>query len=367
MIDSTAEPGASKNINSGPGHIGPAGGEARRAVALRSAEFRKGRQRGWSRLDYMVSRAEKKGIKSLESEEARLLPLLYRSVMSSLSVARSIALDRNLLIYLENLALRSYLVVYGPRTGIFHNVGDFVMQNFPRAVREVRWHMFIAFVVLMAGIIAGYVLVISDMTYYHMFIPAELAGWRTPGVTAEELRAKELFAPWPGFVQAFIVFANALFTHNSVIGILAFSLGFALGLPTVILTAYNGLCVGAMIALHADVGLTVDFIGWLSIHGVTELLSLVLCGAAGLRVAELIAFPGWLPRLESLALHGRQAAGIAVGAVGLDFVAAILEGGFRQLINYTPGRYLFALMTAVVWLFYFTRAGREWAYVARDD
>lgn len=358
MTEAATGPALPENT-AGPKRIGPAESETGQALALRSAEFRKGRERTWRRLDYLVGRAEQKGLNSLEAEEARLLPLLYRSAVSSLSVARSIALDRNLLLYLEDLALRSYLVVYGPRTGLFQNVRDFAAWGFPRSVRELRRHMLVVFLVLMAAIIAGYALVMSDMTYYNMLIPGDLAGWRTPGVTAQELRDKELFAPWPGFVPTFIVFANALFTHNSVVGILAFSLGFALGVPTIILVAYNGLGIGAMIALHADVGLTADFIGWLSIHGVTELLALILCGAAGLRIAEVIIFPGRLPRLESLSLYGRRAAGVAVGAVGLDFVAAILEGGFRQLINNTPGRYAFALMTAAAWLYYFVRAGKD--------
>ena len=361
MSEATAGPEQPQIVDPGPRHIGSAdNGQARQAaVALRSAEFRKGREQGWRRLDYMVSRVEQKGIAALAPEEVRLLPLLYRSAMSSLSVARGIALDRNLLLYLEDLALRAYLVVYGPRTGLIQNVRNFFLKGFPQAVREVRWHIFIIFAVLLAATIAGYVLVMSDMTYYSMFVPDGLTDWRSPGVTAEELREKELFAPWPGFVQTFIVFAQFLFTHNSVIGILAFCLGFALGVPTVILVGYNGLILGAFIALHADVGLTADCLGWLSIHGITELLALVLSGAAGLRVAELIVFPGQLPRLESLSRYGRRAAGVAVGAVALDFVAAILEGGFRQLINNTPGRFIFALMTALCWLYYFTRAGRE--------
>ena len=80
-------------------------------LTLRSAEFRKGRERAWRQLDDMVSRIETGGISSLSAEELQRLPLLYRAAMSSLSVARYIALDRNLLLYLENLTLRSYLVV----------------------------------------------------------------------------------------------------------------------------------------------------------------------------------------------------------------------------------------------------------------
>ena len=54
-------------------------------------------------------------MRALSLDELERLPILYRAALSSLSVARTIALDRNLLLYLENLALRAYLAVYGPR------------------------------------------------------------------------------------------------------------------------------------------------------------------------------------------------------------------------------------------------------------
>ena len=81
--------------------------EKRAGLVLRSAEFRKSREHIWRALDDMIGRVEKHGVRELSPEEVRRLPLLYRATMSSLSVARHIALDRNLLRYLENLALRA--------------------------------------------------------------------------------------------------------------------------------------------------------------------------------------------------------------------------------------------------------------------
>ena len=340
------------------GELSFSGPDARPALALRSAEFRKGREEGWRRLDNMVGRIEKNGISNLRAEEVQELPLLYRATMSSLSVARSIVLDRNLLIYLENLSLRAYLAVYGPRVGLLESLKSFLCRGFPQYVREMKWHLAIIFAIFLAGVIAGYVLVGSDLSNFYTLVPEELSQGRGPETTAEELRKTELFAPWPGFVDTFIVFANSLFRHNSVIGIMAFGLGFALGLPTIMLITYNGLTIGAFIRLHAEKGLMFEFLGWLSIHGVTEILAIMLCGAAGLVLAEKIIFPGELPRLEGLARHGRRAASVVAGAVGLFFIAGFLEGGFRQLITDTYVRYIFALMTGVLWLLYFNKVGR---------
>ena len=84
-------------------------------IVLKSREFRKGREEGWRALEELVQRVERRGVRSLSLHELQRLPILYRAALSSLSVSRTIALDRNLLLYLENLALRAYLAVYGPR------------------------------------------------------------------------------------------------------------------------------------------------------------------------------------------------------------------------------------------------------------
>lgn len=328
-------------------------------LRLRSAEFRKGREQAWRNLDAMISRVEAKGISILSAEEAQKLPLLYRSTISSLSVARNIVLDRNLLLYLENLCLRAYMVVYGPRTSVLKSIKTFFAMDFPRTVRSMRKYLLFAFLVLAFGGIAGFVIMQYDVNYFTIIVPEDLAGGRGPDSTAEELRTEELFSPWPGFVNTFIVFANSLFRHNTMVGLLAFGLGFALGLPTLLLLFYNGLILGAFLALHAELGLALDFIAWLSVHGVTEILAILLCGASGFVIAEKILFPGSLPRLESLALYGRKAASVAAGAVLLFFIAGFLEGGFRQWINHTGGRYVFSGILAALWLRYFLKAGKE--------
>lgn len=329
------------------------------ALVLRSAEFRRGREESWRELEVFVARAEKRGVRSLSAEELQRLPLLYRSTLSSLSVARSIVLDRNLLLYLENLALRAFLSVYGPRTGVLEGGVDFLRRGFPVAVRAVRWHFLVALVCVIVGGIAGFWLTLTDEAWFSAMAPAELAAGRGPSSTRASLLEDEIFAPWPGAATAFAAMSNFLFTHNTVVGILVFSLGIAAGVPTLLLLVYQGVIFGAFLALHYNRGLTVDFLGWVSIHGVTEFCALILCGAAGLAIADRILFPGRYGRIESLAIHGRIAAQVAIGAVLLFFVAAILEGGFRQLVQSTPLRFAIGALTGIAWLAYLTRAGRR--------
>ncbi|HEY6254875.1 MAG TPA: stage II sporulation protein M [Xanthobacteraceae bacterium] len=338
---------------------GASAGAGKPKLVLKSSEFRKGREDGWRELETLVAQVERHGVRWLSLPQLQRLPVLYRAALSSLSVARTIALDRNLLLYLENLALRSYLVVYGPRISPMEGLRAFFRHDLPAAVRAARWHIVISALALLVGVAAGFMLTLQDEAWLSSLIPSELAGGRGPSSTWADLHDKEIFAPSPSLVEAFGLFANVLFSHNTLVGLMTFGLGLAAGIPTVMLNVYQGLSLGAFLALHYNRGLAVDFLGWISIHGTTELGALVLLAAGGLVIAEKILFPGRYARIENLALHGRQAALIAVGAVLMLFVAAILEGGFRQLVQSTPARFAIGLGIGALWIAYFSLCGRS--------
>jgi len=328
-------------------------------IVLKSSEFRKGRAEGWLELERLVTRVERQGIRRLSLDELQRLPILYRAALSSLSVARTIVLDRNLLLYLETLSIRAFLAVYGPRANPITGLRAFFGRELPSAVRSARWHILIATLTMLLGLVIGFMLTVQDETWFNSFVPQGLSGGRGPTSTRADLYNKEIFAPWPGLVESFGLFAGVLFNHNTLVGIMTFGLGMGIGIPTIMLTFYQGLPIGAFVALHYNRDLTIDFLGWLAIHGVTELGGLILFAAGGLVIAEKMLFPGRYSRLENLAMHGRLAGQMAVGAVIMLFAAAFLEGGFRQLVQSTPLRFAIGFGAGALWLAYFTLAGRE--------
>src|SRR4029079_13040068 len=68
---------------------------------VNSIAFRRERQATWAELEMLVARIEGDGLQELSPEDTSRLPTLYRATLSSLSVARAISLDANLLAYLE--------------------------------------------------------------------------------------------------------------------------------------------------------------------------------------------------------------------------------------------------------------------------
>lgn len=276
--------------------------------------------------------------------------------MSSLSVARSISLDANLLAYLESLGLRAYFVVYGVRASLGQVLARFFRRGLPAAVRRTRWSNALAAFLLLAGVATGWAVTAKEPAWFEAFVSSAMAQGRTPDATREEL-AEKIFDK-PGTADQLTAFATFLFTHNARIGMLCFALGAAFGVPVALLLFYNGLAVGAICAVYGGKDLTIEFLAWLAIHGTTELTAIVLCGGAGFHLAGAMINPGRRTRLAALKEKGRTATTLVIGAVVMLLVAALLEGLGRQLIIDTTARMAVGCIMFVLWLAYFAFAGR---------
>ena len=313
------------------------------------AGFRSDREADWKAFEALLTRAEKRSPKALSEEELLSLPVLYRSALSSLSVARATSLDKALVAYLESLCLRGYLYLYGARRGIGRRLADFFLQDWPAAIRDLWGETLASAGLMVVGFIAGFRLVAMDKTWYDAIIPPDLAQGRGPDASPEMLR-NMLYSGGDQFLSGFAAY---LFTHNVQVSILAFALGFALCVPTVLLVLFNGCMLGALFQVYWSKGLGVELGGWLAIHGTTELFAITLAGAAGMRIGTAIAFPGELTRLAAAARAGRVAAAAMVGVTVMLLFAGVLEGVGRQTITSDVARYAIGGGMLVLWLVYF--------------
>jgi uncharacterized membrane protein SpoIIM required for sporulation len=333
------------------------------AFELKSSQFRRERQETWKELERVVERIERRGARKVDPDDLNRLPVLYRSTASALSVARAISLDKNVLEYLENLVGRAYLTVYGVKRSPAEAVAQFLGRRFPATVRRYGGYLAVSISLLGLGVLCGNLLTLHDRNWYYGLVPDAVAQGRDPSATTASLREVLYFEPddgpearLGGMLQ---LFASFLFTHNAKIAIVAFALGFAAGVPTSFLLFYNGLTLGAMAALYQSRGLGPEFWAWVLPHGVTEFLAVSLCGMAGLVIGRALVFPGERSRLDNLADRGREMAFVVIGAVILLFVAALIEGVFRQLVHDEVVRWSVAAGTALMWLAYFMGAGRR--------
>jgi len=324
---------------------------------IRSARFRKEREADWKRLEALVTQAESQGLRRMSFGEARDLAALYREATTSLAIAREISLDKGLLLYLEALTARAYLSVYAPQESARGVIARFMRKSGPVAMRKSWFFVLLGFLSMGLGGLAGYLLYFDDPAWFYVLMPPELGGGRGPDASTEYLRSV-IYQDDPDG-SGLGAFATYLFSHNTRIAIFVFGLGVFLCAPAILLTFYNGLIIGAFVALHVDRGLGWDLFGWLSIHGVTELSAICIACGGGIQLGAAVLFPGQHTRAESLRIAGRDAAKLAIVAALMLIAAAFLEGFGRQLIQDVDMRLFIGWSIGAVWLAWFALVGKQ--------
>lgn len=325
------------------------------AASLRSDRFRLERETDWRRLEGIVEALEKNRLRRVADEDLLALPVLYRQAASSLAVARETSLDAATLAYLEALVRRAWFQVYGPRTSLLGWLRRFLGGGWSEAVRAIWLELCAALAAMIAGTAVGWLLVARDSDWYYALVPAQFGDSRRPGASREAL-AESLAGQADG--EGLTLFATYLFSNNAGVAIMAFALGFAFGVPTLLLLVYNMAVLGAMLWLFVGAGLGWEFAAWLSVHGTTELLAILLAGAAGLHVGRTMAFPGKRPVLAAMSDSGRRAAQVMAGVVLMLATAGLLEGYARQLVGEPAGRAAIGGAMLLLWLVYFGFARR---------
>jgi uncharacterized membrane protein SpoIIM required for sporulation len=325
------------------------------ALQLKSAKFRQEREIDWRRLDGLLQKVESGGARSLTDEQLLAIPVLYRSALSSLSVARATSLDQSLIDYLEGLCARAYFLVYGTRPWIGQRLGQYFGSGWSRSVQAIWKETLVSLLITIASVILGYMLVRQNPDMYFSFVSPDMAQGRDPTASYKALHE----TIYGGDKEGLGSFAAFLFQHNAQVCMFSFALGFAFCVPTAMLLIYNGASLGAMLAVFASKGLGWGFAGWIMIHGVTEFFAIILAGAAGFKIGLAVAFPGDRTRLDAAAEAGRACGGVIAGVVLMLVIAGILEGFGRQLITSDVIRYSIGIGTGLMWLAYFYLPRRE--------
>ena len=323
---------------------------------LKSQKFREARQGDWKALNAQLDKVEQKGLGAFSIDELLNLPVLYRSAMSSLSMAQSISLDRNMITYLQALCARAYVYIYGPHTRLKTVFNSFFVRSWPKGVRALGPEIALAFAVTVAGILLGWLLCAHSPTWYSVFVPPSYNQGRDVDATVQQLRETMGTGDKDALLSPFAVF---LMTHNTQVAIMCFAFGAIFGLPTIILLLQNGITMGAMLWLFSSKGLGFDFAAWLTIHGTTEIFAIIIAGGCGFHIARRLMFPGDSTRLSAMADAGRLTGTVMIGVALMLTVAGCLEGIGRQTIVNPFLRIAIGVTMLTLWCVYFAFVGRS--------
>ena len=314
--------------------------------------FVRKRGQAWEKLELLLSRASRRGLRRLDAAELFELGRLYRWVTSDLAYAQGHRFDAQLQHYLNRLTARAHAQVYGSsvQTGRAR-ISRFFLQTFPAEFRRSFLFVGICIALTIVWSCTAYTIVSAHPGDAYALLP----DWLVPAHISKSLHDTNFkFDP-----QASAAMSSAIITNNIRVAILTFAAGIVtLGLGTIYLIVFNALMLGTLGALYGQAGFGSDFWATVAPHGFIELTAIQIAGGAGLLVAAGVLFPGRRRRREAIAQNGRRSGVLVGGVAAMLGVAGMIEGFFSPLRFSESVRAGAGIATAVALVLYFIFAGR---------
>ncbi|MBC5829183.1 MAG: stage II sporulation protein M [Candidatus Eremiobacteraeota bacterium] len=313
-------------------------------------DFAEQRSPSWQRLQTLLERIERRGLRALDGDEIVEFGKLYRWVTSDLAYVRGRHFDSEVAGYLNRLTARAHARVYA---GSGHSGNErfwaFFSQVFPQEVRR-SW----AYVALCAALTifsagTAFNVVSARPSSAYALFPANLVP-----VRIEKSLHDSSFAFKP---QESAMISAQIITNNIRVAIVAFAGGMTLGVLTIYIVLFNGTMLGVIGALFSNAGFGYDFWATVAPHGVLELTAIQVSGAAGLLLAAGVLNPGAMRRRDALRDNGRRAGVLILGVAAMLLLAGIIEGFFSPLRFAPPFRVAAGALSALALIGYFGFAG----------
>jgi uncharacterized membrane protein SpoIIM required for sporulation len=298
------------------------------------------REPNWKRLDALLMQVEKKGLKSLRSDEIRELASLYRSVAADLARARTQQVGI-IVQNLQSLTTRGYNQIYqGSRRQEWLAAVEFYRWGLPAAIQQAAGYIAIATGFFLLGAIVAWWYAWQDPTFITLIVPEGLIK-----------KVRDEHQLWMGSIVGVEPLASSNITINNLtVSFGAIAGGITAGIYTVFLMVFNGVSIGAIATLVGQNNLAYPFWAFVFPHGSLELPAIFFAGGAGLLIARAILFPGKYRRADALKLYGSQAVQLVYAIVPMLIVAGTIEGFFSPSplvpapLKYLVGMGLFAFL-----------------------
>ncbi len=300
------------------------------------------RKNNWNRLDALLRQVERSGVKSLTAAELRELGLLYRQAAADLSTVRADRTSRTLEQYLNRLVGRAHNFVYSGKRISAMSLWNFIAHGYPRLLRRLSTYVYLATGITVASALLGMMITLIRPDFGVLFMgPAMMDSVNQHKMWTEQILSAK--AP----------FSSMIMTNNIGVCFLTFAGGITAGLWTIYALFQNGLMLGVIAVVCARHGLSLSLWSFIAAHGALELPSIMLAGAAGLRLGAGILFPGLLRRRESIAVAGAESVQLVAGTIPLLIIAGTLEAFLSPThapiaLKFSVGAFLFIAL--VFWL-----------------
>ncbi|HEV8613615.1 MAG TPA: stage II sporulation protein M, partial [Gemmatimonadales bacterium] len=293
---------------------GKPGGVVERLVAQKSGR--------WSDFQRLAERVSREGLDTLSAQELPDFAARYREVAADLARARTYGADPVVRIRLERLVAAGHNALYREERRTWRRLWSFIARECPGAIVASWRYVALAFLVFILPALGGFALLRERPSLAPELLPDVMIERAEAGVARQ--------AAGKGYVETEAaerpLVASGIIGNNISVAFNCFAGGIFFGIGSLLLLAFNGLEIGAISGHFANLGLLRYLWTFIIGHGVLELFSIWVAGAAGFLLGRALIAPGELPRRDALVLAGRTAMRMIGAVIVLLVVAGSIEG-----------------------------------------
>ena len=294
-------------------------------------------------MESLLAQSDKSGLSQLSRAELQELALLYRQVAADLSVLRQDSTSRTYAAHVNHLLARAHHIIYSDRKTNLLTLFRFLRDEYPVVFQRHIAYVTAALLISLACGLLGVVLTSTRPEFMRHYVgPAMIAT-----MERHEMWTQSIVSVAP-------METSHIMTNNLSVSFAMFAGGISFGLLTLYSLYVNGMMLGVIGAACHHYGMSLALWSFVAAHGSLELPSIVIAGAAGLRLGHAMLFPGGYRWKDSVAKGGIEATRLVSGIIPLLVVAGCLEGFFSPSqapvwLKFTVGGLLFTLL--LLWLF----------------
>jgi len=280
-------------------------------------QFIHNRKEHWQQLESLLVKTERRRLRALTRTELKRLGQLYRILTTDLAYAQTNFPNSDLLLTLNQLASRTHPYVYRGQSFTFTGVLQFFRYDLPRTFRANVHYFALSATIFLVAAALGAIAVLFNEEAAGIILSPKLIDY----IHRHEMWTDRLFSVVPSSVAS-----TRIFTNNISVAFSAFALGLTFGVGTFIIITINGLMLGCILMLCARYGMLGPLLEFITAHGVVEISTILIAGAAGLMVGTALLNPGDHTRRDALAVRGADAVTLVLGVAPILVVIGLVEG-----------------------------------------
>lgn len=298
----------------------------------------------WNAFEKKVSvlLGKKNRLRKLTPDEIDSFIQSYRQIVVDLARSRSTKTERATLDYLNHLVILGHQLLYCNLDERKEKQRSFFLR-FPELIRKKMGPLVLSTAMFFIPAIIAYCAVLNNPELGYDLVPDQFIDFH-PAQADNIHNIPSITRPMA---------ASGIITNNIQVTFLAFAFGLTAGLGTCYILIFNGVHLGSVAAWMQLNGNAYALWGWIMPHGATEILAIILSGAAGFILADAILRPGKLGVRNALKIAAKTALTIELGCMGMLIVAGLIEGFVSpSSITYVSRLAIFG-GSILFWAFYF--------------